>query len=121
MAGACLGDTIKFSLPANSTITFTSQMTIASDLVIDGTGMANLTLSGNNAVRLFEVNSGVTFGVKNIKLINGSSSTNGGAIWNKGTLILNGATLDGNKQGAANKALTDDGNISILGNTMIMM
>ncbi|MFZ1790224.1 MAG: reprolysin-like metallopeptidase [Saprospiraceae bacterium] len=121
LAGACLGDTIKFSLPANSTITFTSQMTIASDLVIDGTGMANLTLSGNNAVRLFEVNSGVTFGVKNIKLINGSSSTNGGAIWNKGTLILNGATLDGNKQGAANKALTNDGSISILGNTMIMM
>ncbi|HOY14489.1 MAG TPA: zinc-dependent metalloprotease family protein [Saprospiraceae bacterium] len=121
LAGACLGDTIKFSLPANSTITFTSQMTIASDLVIDGTGMTNLTLSGNNAVRLFEVNAGVTFGVKNIKLINGSSSTNGGAIWNKGTLILNGATLDGNKQGAANKALTNDGSISILGNTMIMM
>ncbi len=57
IANAAAGDTIAFaSNLANQTITLTTgQLTINKNLTIDGGGAANLTISGNNASRVFEV------------------------------------------------------------------
>jgi hypothetical protein len=56
IGSASAGDTIQFdSSLANSTITLTSgQIEIDKDLIIDGSNAAGLTISGNQASRIFE-------------------------------------------------------------------
>ena len=51
------GGTVTFS--CSGTITLTATITIAADTTIDGSGQT-VTISGNHAVRVFTVNSGVT-------------------------------------------------------------
>jgi hypothetical protein len=52
------------------TITLTNTMVIAQDTSLDASGFA-VTLSGANAVRLFQVNSNVTFSLRGLTLANG--------------------------------------------------
>lgn len=59
IADAAAGDTIDFSV--SGTITLASELVINKNLTIDGSGQS-ITVSGNNAVRVFKVSSGnVTF------------------------------------------------------------
>ncbi len=62
------GGTVVFG--TGGTITLTNTLTIAQDTVIDANGFA-VTISGGNAVRLFEVNSNVAFSVNGLTLANG--------------------------------------------------
>src|ERR1044071_7383121 len=62
-------------LCCNGTITLTNTINITNDVTLDGSGQ-NVAISGNNAVRLFNVSTGVTFTASNVWLING---------WNIGT------------------------------------
>ena len=88
ISNANAGDTIRFDAGlANQTITLTSgeiEIGIGKDLVIDGADAANLTISGNNASRIFHVQSAsanptdVTFA--NLTLTNGNTDERGGAI-----------------------------------------
>lgn len=77
IAQAQSGDTIQFdpSLAAQ-TITLTSgQLTINKDLTIDGAGASGLTISGNNASRIFDVPTpGSSFTLRNLTLANGKAS-----------------------------------------------
>lgn len=71
IATAQAGDTIQFdSSLANQTITLTSgQIDIPKNLTIDGTGAAGLTISGNNASRIFDVKAtGTDFTVRDLIL-----------------------------------------------------
>ena len=88
IANANAGDTIDFdgSL-ANQTIALTSgelEIGVGKDITIDGANAANLTISGNNASRIFHVAStsanptDVTFA--NLTLANGKTDERGGAI-----------------------------------------
>jgi hypothetical protein len=64
---------------------------------IDGSGLASpITISGNNASRLFMVDSGVSAALNNLVLNNGGGSNPGGAIYNAGTLTVSDDTLSGN-------------------------
>ncbi len=77
------GDTIQFAPAlANQTITLTSgQIKVNKNLVIDGSAAAGITVSGNNASRVFEVQEGgLNFILKNLKVVNGRSTGEGGAI-----------------------------------------
>ncbi|NVN90368.1 MAG: hypothetical protein HXX11_07150, partial [Desulfuromonadales bacterium] len=74
--------TIKFAV--SGTITLVSELTIGRDMTIDGVGQ-NITVSGNDSVRVFYVNSDVTFNLKNLIVTNGLSES-GGGLYNKGTL-----------------------------------
>lgn len=90
--------------------------TITGNLTLNGPG-TGLTLNGNNAQRIFTVNSGVTVTLSALKLQNGgiqnagmltlnnstiqssiwgSASIAGGAIGNTGTMVANNCTLSGN-------------------------
>ncbi|MEI2582916.1 hypothetical protein [Scytonema sp. PRP1] len=88
IAQAKSGDTIQFgSNLAKQTITLTSgQLTVNKDLTIDGAGASGLTISGNNASRIFDVpQGGSTFTLRNLTLANGKASGDwengaGGAI-----------------------------------------
>ncbi|NMG06777.1 hemolysin [Brasilonema sp. UFV-L1] len=79
IAQAQSGDTIQFdSSLANQTITLTSgQLTVDETLTIDGSGANGLTISGNNASRIFDVVPGSNFSLQNLTLANGKASGTG--------------------------------------------
>jgi hypothetical protein len=98
-----VADTINFNLVSPATITLGSQLPTITDsagLIIDG-GSANITVSGNNAVRVFEVGTSTISGAKltlnNLTVANGRA-TNGGGILNNSsnTLVVNNSTISGN-------------------------
>src|SRR5690349_9746520 len=83
-------DTINFNLPDLSTITLTSgSLNITRNLTITGPGADKLTISGNNASRVFYIASS-TVAISGVTLANGRENTGagGGAMQlnNNGTL-----------------------------------
>jgi len=88
-------DTITFNV--SGTITLGSQLpniTDAAGLTILGSA-GGMTISGNNTVRVFEVNLGATLKLQNLTVANGRA-LNGGGIYNSGTLSITNCTLSGN-------------------------
>ncbi|KAB2930331.1 MAG: hypothetical protein F9K25_09365, partial [Candidatus Contendobacter sp.] len=93
IAQASAGDTINFN--ADFTITLaTIELTIGKTLTIDGAGYG-VTVSGQNAVRVFSVSPGVTVVLSGLTIANGRAG-DGGGIHNSGTLTVTGSTLSGN-------------------------
>jgi hypothetical protein len=114
------------SAPNNSTLTLdpsltsqtitltTGELLISKNLTINGPVTGNLTISGNNASRIFNVSSGSTLNLtglilRNGRSINGVNSTtagspggnglSGGGVFNAGTLNLTNCTLTANRTG----------------------
>jgi len=118
----CLGsgfgaDVIVFSNSlTNGTITLNSTLPAITDpagLTIDGTGR-NITISGNNAVRILQVNSGASLTLRALTLRNGEqSSGDGGAILNSGTLTIEDSTLASN-QARNGGAIFNSGTLQVL-------
>ena len=135
--GGCVAgsgaDTITFALPDDpSTISLNSELLIADDLQIDGPGASALTISGNDASRVFFVNpgepgatsgppaTGLSVGITNLTIANGlakggnggapaaaggsgGAAGMGGAIFvNKGTLAMSGVAFSGNRAQGGN-------------------
>ncbi len=97
------GATIDFSgAGASGTITLTNgTLTLSQNVTITGPGANLLTISGNNAVTVFAVSSGVTASISGLTIANGSNTNNisnggGGGIINNGTLTVSNSTLSGN-------------------------
>ncbi|MBH8553386.1 hypothetical protein I8751_13580 [Nostocaceae cyanobacterium CENA357] len=82
ISSAQAGDTIKFaSSLANKTIKLTSgQLVITEDINIDGSGAANLKISGNNTTGVFTVERQVNVTFNNLTIADGKTSGRGGAI-----------------------------------------
>jgi hypothetical protein len=97
IASAASGDTIVFSnrLPSNI-ITLDSlkgQLTIGKNLDIEGPGANKLTISGNNAIRVFDVNSGATVTIAGLTIANGlapvvAGNALGGGLLNEGATVI---------------------------------
>jgi CSLREA domain-containing protein len=64
-------------------------------LTVDGIGQS-LSISGNNTVRVFYVNTGASLNLHQISILNGIADR-GGGIYNDGTLILSTSTVNGNQ------------------------
>jgi predicted outer membrane repeat protein len=112
------GDTINFSLPANSTITLTSgELLISKDITITGPGARTLTISGNNASRIFRVVTASAVVISELTIANGNSGSgvSGGAIHNSGTqtllTLLNCAFL--NNSGGSGGAVANEGILTV--------
>ncbi len=107
-------DTIVFQAGLGGILLTSGRFTITGNLTLNGPGMG-LTLNGNNAARIFTVNSGVTATLSALKLQNGGIANDGtltlnnstiqSSIWarrpgaaisNSGTLTVNNCTLSGN-------------------------
>ena len=96
-------DAILFSLGDKATIILGSQLPTVTDdagLLIDGQ-TAKTTLSGNNLVRVFQVDSGAKLTLNKLTVANGNAATPGspgigGGIDNHGTLTVSNSTLSGN-------------------------
>jgi len=97
------GGTINFNV--TGTITLTSgELSIDKSLIINGPGANQLTVSGNNSSRVFNIGASdpsVTVTIKNLKISNGkaedtSDEPGGGGILNYGVLTLSGVTVSNN-------------------------
>src|SRR5215468_9560539 len=105
-------DTIKFAPGLHGTIRLSDQLTITDDLTIKGPGANQLTVSGNNATRVFDISaSNVT--IAGLTIANGSDTADevtnfgGGGILNEAgsTLTLNRDVLKNNTATASNSSI----------------
>ncbi len=95
-AGSNADDTITFSVSGTITLSSTLPAIVSGQgaLTIDGSG-ENITISGNNSVRVMYVNSGADLTLQNLTIANGVDVI-GGGVYNAGTLTVTGSTLSGN-------------------------
>lgn len=92
------GGLVTFDCGASpATIVFTAQKGISASTDLDGGGL--VTLSGGDAVRLFDVTGGATLGIANLTLVDGhltAVNENGAAVrTNPGNLVISNSTLSG--------------------------
>jgi hypothetical protein len=82
------------------TITLSSglgQLSVNSNVEIVGRGADQLTVSGGNAVRVFNVASGVAAEIRDLAIVNGyTASGNGGGIYSEGNLTLTRTAIEYN-------------------------
>ncbi len=108
IADAASGDTITFD--ANYHIYLASELSIAKNLTITGTGAGSTIIDGNNSVRVFNITSGTVF-LENMTIQNGnavgSGTTylrSGSGIWLQGgELTINSCTVTSNLVDSNNK------------------
>jgi len=98
LSAVCVGGTINFSdTLANQTITLLSgPLTLGKNVTIDASAAPGLAISGNDAVRVFEVNAGTTATVKYLNVKNGYGFQLGGGIINNGSLTLDHVNVTDN-------------------------
>ncbi len=124
IAAAASGDTITFALPGAAPWTITlalGQLTISTNLTIQGPGAASLTISGDNAVQVFRVNSGVTATFSGLIIANGravSGNPSGGGILNVGTLTISDSVIRDNYADYGGGGILNGGMLT-LNNTII--
>jgi uncharacterized repeat protein (TIGR01451 family) len=125
---ACVGSTITFDMSAGhvaSPITLTSaQLSIDKNLTIQGPGANLLTISGNNANRVFNISSGaVTISDLTISqgLANAGSSppSVGGGIRNGGNLTLNSCLVTANSASSGGGIHNAGGGILNISNSTV--
>ncbi len=97
IAAAPAGYTIRFAESLDgATISLASQLLINKDLTIDASALPNgLTVTGNGAVRVFEIGSGRTVSIVGLTITRGYADY-GGGIRNNGTLALADANVISN-------------------------
>ena len=97
LASAVSGETIEFA-PSVHTIKLTSaELTISQSVHIQGPGANQLTISGNNAYRVFEAAAGLNVAISGLTITDGYALYQGGGILNDGSnLTLSGDDLTQN-------------------------
>jgi len=113
---------ITFNLPPLSQISLTNgEIVIDKNLTISGTGISDLTISGNNASRIFNLMPGYDFHIENLSLKDAASGSNGGALFVKGNLTLKNALLENNFENGSPKSLTliNPGSLTTIGNVQL--
>jgi len=102
----------------DGTITLANTISNSVNTVLNGTGH-QITISGNTAVRVFYVNTGTSLTLSNLTIANGYS-TEGGAIFNLGTNVIDNCTFRQNSattftaySSAVGGAICNLGNITI--------
>ena len=90
LSSVCVGGTVTFSPTlTNQTITLLSgPLTLGKNVTIDASAAPGLTISGNNADRVFIVNAGTTATIRQLIVTKGRASQLAGGILNNGSLTL---------------------------------
>ncbi|MBI5297812.1 MAG: S-layer homology domain-containing protein [Chloroflexi bacterium] len=98
---------------SGGTITLASPLTVAKDIAIVGGTVSNLiTLSGNDAVRLFNIQSGAAVQLSYLTLTHGYVlDDNGGAILNNGGLTLSHVIVSNSEAESTNSSFGNGGGI----------
>ena len=117
-------DAINFASLASGTITLTGgqHLSVANEpdsLTINGPGARTLTVSGNNAGRVFRLADDASAVINNLRISNGNSAFGGGGISTDGDLLtLNNVTVSGN-QAASGGGIYNTGNNLKLSKTTV--
>jgi hypothetical protein len=95
------GDMIQFAPGLTGTITLTSgELQITSELAIVGPGAGNLTISGNDASRVFEIGTATSHpdvvGIGGVTIAHGRAPEGGGILDHGSTLMIFDAVLANN-------------------------
>ena len=97
IAASFTGDSIDFNLPNGSVITLASEILIDKPIKLNGNGADQITVSGNNSVRVFRINAPTT--IFGLTIANGRALTlgdrNGGGIFNNSSLKLIECVVNG--------------------------
>jgi hypothetical protein len=93
------GGTVTFGV--DGTISLMRPLTITNATAIDAAGHA-IILSGNNAVRVFEVNNGVQMTVRNLTVTNGRTNYGAGLYNDGGVVTLSNVIFSANQAVGAN-------------------
>lgn len=105
----------------SGTIILADRISITSDTTVDGSGQA-VTISGNNAVQVFYVETGVTFGLKSLTIANANAKDNttagGGAVetWG-GTIIIDNSNFTNNTAWSGGAIFSESGTVSVARST----
>lgn len=120
LTNGCEIDTITFDNGLiGDTIYLTEEIFVDKTVHIEGTTIYGTFISGSDITRLFHSSSNAIFSLRNMRLLDGNSMVNGGAIYNQGQLILEGMALDSNLENGIPRAISGDGNILIKGSVRI--
>ncbi len=113
-------DTIDFDgLLSGGTITLTSgELQITDDLTINGLGAENLTVSGNNASRVFNVDDGdfdnnIDVVIDGLTIADGSTNGSGGGIFTEENLTVTQSTISGNTAEGSGGGISNAGNLTV--------
>lgn len=95
IADAAAGDTIDFGLTYPAIIALsTDRLTISQGLTISGPGASSLTISGNNALPVFFIDSGAHVTISAVTVAGGyAGGDSGGGIKNHGTLMVTNSII----------------------------
>jgi hypothetical protein len=116
--GALAGTTITFASGLQGTITLNSQLSIDRNLTIDGLGANLLSLSGNNASRVLQINNGATVTLEGLTIANGfGNNVTGGGIENNGTLTVSNSRITNNRANYG-AGINNTGSLTILNSTI---
>jgi filamentous hemagglutinin family protein len=111
-------DDIKFAL--NGTITLNGTELTVNDpagLIINGNGVSNTIIDGNNTSRVFNVTAGdITF--DGVTIRNGNANFGGGGIWANGTVSLTNSTVSDNTASNFGGGIYASGTVSLTNSTV---
>jgi hypothetical protein len=122
VANAASGDTIDFAGLGCSTIVLTggALSVTGANLTIQGPGSAALSISGNDASRVFEQPAlGATLTLRGLTLTHGRSSGDGGCVHAGGNLILDDVIASACVAGTPTTALVSGGAVAVTGNATL--
>jgi len=119
-AAVASGGTVTFALsPACPTITLTSgPLTLATSVTVSGPGLNALTVSAGFASQVFVVNAGVIATISGLTIESGSATTEGGGIYNGGTLTLTNSAVSGNLAGTNGGGIYNGGTLTLTNSTL---
>ncbi len=111
----CSGDTIYINdMLQNDTLhIYNEEIQISKDLTIIGLTNYGFTLSGNEERRIFMVDPNTSLSLQDLRLTDGHTTPNGGAIYNLGNLILTSVEFQNNMEGVNTKAISNGGTVTI--------
>ncbi|MGD1700197.1 Calx-beta domain-containing protein, partial [Dapis sp. BLCC M229] len=91
---------------------------VTDDLTIEGTGAANLTISGDNTSRVFNI-SNATVTISDVTISNGSATNGGGIYAYSGTTVtINNSTISGNSATSNGGGIYSEGSITLDNSTI---
>jgi len=92
---------------------YNEEIVISDDLTIIGLSDYEFILSGNEERRIFKVDTKAMLSLHDIKLQDALTTPYGGAIYNLGSLILTNVEFQNNKDRTENRALSNNGIITV--------
>jgi len=90
-----------------------TELSVSDDLTITGLGADDLTISGNNASRVFSIAAGVAVSISGVTIASGAADF-GGGIYNEGTLTVANCILTNNSAGSDGGAIDNVRTLAVI-------